>query len=827
MFYYTYIKYELKGNNMVIRTLKTALLTVTFIIFILNASIINTVNTQDQPVDTIDIAADTDAIPISINTLNTLIKSSSENLDKINSVLEFMAQAINRGSIVLKNRDAAKKWVKNNQDNIKILENSLNEFDIDIAKIYKVNCVSKFLIAHIQNQLEQQLHNLQGFGIDLDAMKFTRSQLSKITPKFTQQLIRTNLKQVLGLQEKANEIGLTSINKATRKIEHINDKYRITRLLSIAPPVLLLSIATLYYIPLSWFKTDKKPATGWFSKIPGLSKLKSIKKYWVGCAKQTDGAVYSENRTKGNGLLHIILSIWEKDSVKLSLILSALIAYANKDSFSSTFPSLEKFLSATRNFWQRLKGYEVKNSSRYEIIENLTLDDERIIGLDDQKEELHRTLEYLANPEMYDKQQSGPGKAIIIVGPSGNGKTLLAKAAAGSANALLKNKGSNNRIAFKEIKWAEVAWTKEGMKKIVQEAQPHAPCMLFFDEIHTLPLQTKEGSPTLSDLLTELDGVNTANSASNQIIFVAATNQPEMLDSALLRSGRFGTIITVKKPNFEARKKYFEVMCKRYSIDTTNIDLDLIARQTTRCSYSDLDSILKDARFMARREMRSTNQKHIQDRIIKRTYRIKDASALSDFEKKYLSANKAGSALMFLLLDPQEKLEIVTIKGRWKKIKESRYWDNEARKQMATSKNIKYGAIFTYNPNEELNLVDENEKIKQCKIKMAGYLAEEVLLKSRSSKAANKHETSSYQKNKKKAFELIKSMLYETFEDDFMSKKMKQELKEKTYELFKQHEQEVKDLLIHNYSLLEKICSELQDKELLTEAQLQHLMTNV
>lgn len=523
----------------------------------------------------------------------------------------------------------------------------------------------------------------------------------------------------------------------------------------------------------------------------------------------------------------MILSIFDRDSGKLSIALSALVAYANKDSLATAFPGGEQFFSTIRDFWQRLKGYEVKSSSRYEIIENITLDDERIIGLDDQKEELKHSLEYIANPEMYDKQHTGPGRAMIIIGPAGNGKTLLAKAVAGSSNQLLKNKGSNNRIAFKEIKWAEVAWTRDGLKKVIQQAKEHAPCYLFFDEIHTLPLQTKEGSPTLSDLLTELDGVNAANSSSNQIIFLAATNQPEMLDSALLRSGRFGTIIRVKKPNFKARRQYFEVMSKRYSIDTTHMDFDLISRQTAGCSYSDLDTILKDARFTARREIRRTNQKHIQDRIIKRIYRLKDDSTLSDFEKKHLAANKAGSALMHLLLDPQEKLEIVTIKGRWKKIKESRYWDNEVRKKMANAKNIKYGAIFTYNPNEELNIIDDNEKIKQCKIELASYLGEEVLLKSRSSKLGNKHEKASNQKNKQKALEFIRSMLYDPSEEPFMSKKMKQDLKEKIYETFKQYEQEVKELLVQNYSLLSRIASELEEKELLTASDLQGLMTDV
>jgi len=837
---------------MVIRTLKAVLINVTFITIVLNASIINAVNTQDKPIDTSTNFATGNDKSLTLVELNTLIQGSLENLDKINSILEFTAQAISRETIFLQNKASAKKWIKNNQNNIKILEKSLNDFDIDIEKIYKVNCVAKLLIAHVNKQLEQQLQNLQGFNFNLDTLQFRRSQRAKISAKAAQELIKTNLKQILGLQDKANEIGLTAVNKASRKLESLNDKYKITKCLNIIPPLLLLSIAFLYYAPLRWFGEGTQPAPSttpsnsttqavptapaipaipidgsWFSKHAFLQRIRGIKQYFIGVSKYTDTAAYTSNQKTGNGILHTLLTIWEKDSGKLSLAFTALLAYANKDSLASTFPELGEALRTIKDSWQRLKGYEVKRSSRYEIIQDITLDDERIIGLDDQKEELKHTLEYLANPQMYDAQKSGPGRGIIIVGPSGNGKTLLVRALAGSANQILKNQGSNNRISFKEIKWAEVAWTREGMKKMMRDVAPHAPCFVFFDEIHTLPLQTKENTPTLSDFLTELDGVNAANSASNQIIFVAATNQPELLDKALLRSGRFGTVIRVKQPNFAARKQYFEVMCQRYSIDTTAMDLDLIARQTNKCSYSDLDSILKDARFTARRELRTTNQNHILDRIKKRVYRIKEGSTLNDFEKKHLAANKAGSALIHLLLDPQEQLELVTIKGRWKKIKESRYWDNEAFKKMATAKNIKYGAIFTYNPNEELAIIDENEKITQCKIKIAGYLAEEALLKSKSSQNCSKQGAPAYLKNRKKALELITSMKFDAFEKKFLSKKRKQELKEELYETLKHYETEVRDILDQNHLLLEKIFNELQDKELLTAAQLKSLMTNV
>lgn len=283
MFYYTYIKYEWKGNNMVIRTLKAMLIKAALITLVLNDSIINA--TPNQQINNLDNKAAINTTPSSINELNKLIKGSSENLDKISSVLEFTAQAINKGSIVLQNRVAAKKWIKTNQKNIKTLEDSLNEFDIDIEKIYKVNFISKFLIAHIHNQLEHQLQNIQGFEIDLDAIKFKNTQLAKITSKLTNQLINSNLKKILELQDKANEIGLTSVNKVARKVEQLNDKYQITRILGITPPIALLGLAALYYAPLSWFKEG--------------TLLYKLKNYGIGFSKYTSPKEYKDAEKKG------------------------------------------------------------------------------------------------------------------------------------------------------------------------------------------------------------------------------------------------------------------------------------------------------------------------------------------------------------------------------------------------------------------------------------------------------------------------------------------------------------------------------------------------
>ena len=439
-------------------------------------------------------------------------------------------------------------------------------------------------------------------------------------------------------------------------------------------------------------------------------------------------------------------------------------------------PAIGKIRLALREQWEKLKGF-TPTKPKDDFVEDVNLDDERLIGIDSQIEELRRLVQYITNPEIYDRSNCGLEKGILLTGPSGNGKTYIARALCGQLNKYSKG---GARYRFKELKWGEVRWSSEGIKTVIEQAKKEAPCVLFIDEIHNLPLQTKEGGETLTEFLTGMSGVNSENDVKHQIILLAATNQPEKLDSALLRPGRFGTIINFEKPLYDQRKIYFEIMLKLNAIDNKHIDIDSLARQTQGWSYSELESIVKGARFIARTLAKGVAQEHFQQKINKHL-RLRDVVPPTETEKQYIAAHTAGHALMYVLLNSQEKLEFATIKGRWPKVKEIDMFNGlkepNQQRQQYQSKKTKYGHVFTYSNTEIMKIDTKEEKEKQCKIKLAGSLAQKLLL------GASSY---SYRpKDKQKALNEIKSILLDGLLENNLSNAAQNELNQQASELLK------------------------------------------
>lgn len=321
--------------------------------------------------------------------------------------------------------------------------------------------------------------------------------------------------------------------------------------------------------------------------------------------------------------------------------------------------------------------------------------------------------------------------------------------------------------------------------------------MIFIDELHNFALQPKEGSgKIINEFLTGMSGLTTESDTKGQVIFMAATNHPELLDSALLQPGRFGTIIHFEKPHFEQRKKYFEVMFKYNAIDTGSLDIDALARQTENCSYGDLEFIIKQARFNARSQARSVTQQHLQEQIYTHVYKFKNELALTNHEKQILAAHQAGHALACILLEPQTHLESVTILARYRKIKEERIWQDGKQSHNTTSKHpVKYGGLFTYTTAQAIQLQTPQELKKQCMILLAGPLAEKVLLGS--------VQSSHHPKDKQKAFDYAHKIILDGLKPASLPHSIQEQQKQQAYELLTKIEQET-------YTVLQKYKQTLQ-----------------
>lgn len=744
--------------------------------------------------------------------LNSILDRELLHLDEINSVLQYLGQAIYKGAISVQNKTLVQEWIRNNQKIIKDLSKSHTTLPLMEKDLYDLVCATSLLTIHITNALKNRFQEIKKLKIVPNRKK----ENVEIEIESIKEKLDSNNRLIKHLRIEANQAGLSTVNKIARRIDNIMDELNLVPFFDNLPAFMVLGATALYFIPRHYID-----GIG----ITGLSKLKQ----WLGTSSYTDPTPEeleerNKNQKKNPGSFDKLLElIKSKDYKALGTVTALIPALMSKEPLH---PFAKILRDKVGRSWDKLKGFTMPvGNTSYQIIDNITLDDPRLVGLEGQISELKKVVQYITNPDVYDRGGMGPDKGILLAGPTRNGKTFLARALCGTINEVLRKKGISTRFSFKELKWGEIRWSSEGIKTIMEEAKNNAPCIIFGDELHTLPLQTKEGGETLMEFLTGMSGINSENDYKHQVIFLAATNQPEMLDSALLQPGRFGTIINFEKPGYQNRKKYFEISFKHNSIDATDIDIESLVRQTEGCSYGDLEKVVKSARFLARSLAKGMTQEHLQDRIDAHIHRFKTDVSLTSLEKKHLSVHQSGHALMHLLLDSDEKLEFVTIRGRWRKIKEGRIFDQATRAKLHEGKNFKYGAVVTYSDAESVKIKSNEERIKLAKIKLAGPIAEQILLGSPGYISLDeKHKRTFHSDDRKKALEYIKSTLYNGLDKSDLPKSVIEQLDLEAYELLKKCEQETSDILTSNRRIIEKVSDELSQKYTLTRNQIKKLM---
>lgn len=280
-----------------------------------------------------------------------------------------------------------------------------------------------------------------------------------------------------------------------------------------------------------------------------------------------------------------------------------------------------------------------------------------VAGLEEIKEELQETIDFLNNPHKYIKMGAKIPKGILFYGPPGTGKTLLAKAVAGETNStFLYSSGS-------EFVEKYVGVGAKRVRTLFERAKKEAPSIIFIDEIDAIGAKrnldsNNEKDQTLNQLLVEMDGFNT----SETVIIVGATNRIDLLDEALLRPGRFDRHIYVGNPNINAREKILEVHTKNKPLDSA-VNIKSIAQKTTGLSGAELANIANEAAIIAVRN--NKNKIFINDfnQAIERVVaglEVKNPSILFK-EKKTVSVHESGHALVGKILksDMIQKISIV------------------------------------------------------------------------------------------------------------------------------------------------------------------------
>jgi AFG3 family protein len=287
---------------------------------------------------------------------------------------------------------------------------------------------------------------------------------------------------------------------------------------------------------------------------------------------------------------------------------------------------------------------------------------EDVAGLDEAKEEIREIVEFLKNPSKFTKLGGKIPKGALLVGPPGTGKTLLAKAVAGEAGVpFFSLSGSDFVEMFVGVGAARV-------RDLFKQAKEKAPCIVFIDEIDAigrsrgrgqLPGANDERENTLNSLLVEMDGFAT----DSGVIILAATNRPDVLDSALLRPGRFDRQISIDKPDIVGREAIFKVHLKPIKLDPT-VDIKKLSAQTPGFAGAEIANVCNEAALIAaRKDKKAVEMQDFQDAIDRVIGGLeKKTKIISPEEKKIVAYHEAGHAVAGWFLehaDPLVKVSIV------------------------------------------------------------------------------------------------------------------------------------------------------------------------
>ncbi|MBU2590605.1 MAG: ATP-dependent zinc metalloprotease FtsH [Nitrospinae bacterium] len=429
-----------------------------------------------------------------------------------------------------------------------------------------------------------------------------------------------------------------------------------------------------------------------------------------------------------------------------------------------------------------------------------------VAGIEEAKEELEEIIEFLKEPQKFQKLGGKIPKGVLLMGPPGTGKTLLARAIAGEAGVpFFSISGSDFVEMFVGVGASRV-------RDLFEQGKKHAPCIIFIDEIDAVGRHRGAGlggghderEQTLNQLLVEMDGFE----SNEGVIMIAATNRPDVLDPALMRPGRFDRQVVVPRPDVKGRTGILNVHMKDIPVEN-DVDSKVIARGTPGFSGADLANLVNEAALLAaRRGHTKVNRDDLDDAKDKVMMGAERKSMIiSDEEKKNTAYHEAGHTLVAKLLpntDPIHKVSIIP-------------------RGMALG-------LTQQLPIDEKHTYAKEFLLNNIKILMGGRVAEEIILNQKTTGAGNDIE---------RATELARKMVCEwgmsdklgpmTFgkkeEQIFLgrdfnkhqdySESTAREIDQEVREIIAENYNATKGLLIKNIDLLHKLSLELLEKEVL------------
>jgi len=360
-----------------------------------------------------------------------------------------------------------------------------------------------------------------------------------------------------------------------------------------------------------------------------------------------------------------------------------------------------------------------KSRARKIVKEKVAITFEEVAGVEEAREEVKEIIEFLRNPAKIQKLGGRIPRGVMLIGPPGCGKTLLAKAIAGEANVpFFSISGSDFVEMFVGVGASRV-------RDLFREAKENSPCLIFLDEIDAVGRKRGHGwggghderEQTLNAILVEMDGFET----DSGVIVIAATNRPDILDPALLRPGRFDRQITINLPDLKGREEILRVHAAKVKL-APDVDLNVVARGTPLFSGADLEAIINEAAILAalkgKEAVEMDDLEESRDKV--KWGRQKSSMVMEEEDKKITAYHEAGHALASKVLPDAEPLHKVSIIPRG----------------MALGETMQL-------PEKDRYHLQRKNAVSMIKVLYAGRIAEELLTDDISSGAQNdiKHAT--------------------------------------------------------------------------------------
>jgi len=751
-------------------------------------------------------------LPPDSETQEAFLKTILSQVNTLDIILQDLNVLLSNGALKVPDKKLVTDSLRNIQTIVQTIKSSPFA-QINVNDLYLLVTINRALTQHILTGVRNGLCTLETFDMATVVTRTPQSGEKLSTETLEQEILEVN-NLLEKLKKESTTVGLSTFNKLYRAFDsYIVDPISKYNMISRGAKLsILLAGATYFY-----YRSDfTKPA--WFTNFVGKPHPEVTSKNLVWTSEEHEGLPELLRSEKYNVKW---LGFLEH---KLVLHQSGYLPFAGL--FLASYPLFKTEYDTFIN-WVSKKSHEIANKCRGGAYSNIVINDlhrvlepkatfDDLVGLDHAKKLLSSVLDYVQDPEPFDRANIIPEKGYLLLGESRTGKSFFAEAVAGEAKkrftALNRDKDDFGFLIFKAPEIIHY-----GIEAVLAVAKDRAPCILFIDEIDLLGLQRAGGnSKLLSEFLVSMSGC-LENDPKKQVIILAATNKPEFIDFALRKRGRFGKHIFFDYPNKIEREEYLTRKLLSLTGSIQQFDIKRMALETEKSTYEDMNAMIKSAFQQARACNHVISQYNLDlclDEEIRHIINT-DYKNLPAQEKQLIATYQAGQALSTLLFDGPQQLAKVTIRPINAYVEEKFVWTDVT--QDKAQKKIEYGKIFTYHTTDTLNTLTDIQQKNQICVLLSGNVASTLLTGVGSGTYRSE--------DRNHALSLAKMLVSKGIDLDKLPKKQLQEYTQQALTLLEECERTITQLLRDHTELLQIITNTLYEKQTLNRADIDALYT--